>query len=104
MAEAGCHFAAQLVQRFGIVTGGERGRPMLTEYVASLGLGGRLAGVRTLQADGGRIAADPDAAQAAVLDAARLSITDDGAELVILGGYGMEIGRAAGGERVFMDG
>lgn len=89
MAEAGCHFAAQLVQRFGIVTGGERWRPMLTEYVASLGLRDRLAGVRTLQADGGRIAADPDAAQAAVLDAARLSIEADGAELVILGGAGM---------------
>lgn len=89
MAEAGCHFAAQLVRRFGIVTGGERWRPMLTEYVQSLGLGDRLAGVRTLQADGGRIAADPDAARAAVLDAARLSVAEDGAELVILGGAGM---------------
>lgn len=89
MAEAGCHFAAQLMQRFGIVTGGERWPAMLTEYVVSLGLGERLAGVRSLSADGGKIAADPDAAQAAVLAAARLSVEADGAELVILGGAGM---------------
>lgn len=89
MAEAGCHFAAQLAPRFGIVTGGERWRPMLTEYVDSLGLGDRLSGVRTLRADGGQIAADPAAAEQAVLEAARLCIEEDGAGLVILGGAGM---------------
>jgi len=89
MAEAGCHFAAQMARRFAIVTGGERWRPMLREYVDSLGLGGHLAGIRTLAANGAQIAADPAAAEAAVIAAARLAIERDGAELVILGGAGM---------------
>jgi len=90
MAEAGCRRAAEMVPgRFCIVTGGAAWGPMLTEYVASIGLGPRLAGVRVIEADGGRILSDPQAAQDALLKAARAGIEQDGAELVILGGGGM---------------
>lgn len=90
MAEAGCRRAAEMVRgRFCIVTGGAAWGPMLTEYVASLGLNERLSGVRVIEADGGRILSDPAAARAALLKAARAGIEQDGAELVILGGGGM---------------
>lgn len=89
MAEAGCHLAAQQARRFSIVTGGLRWKAMLTEYVDSLGLGGQLASVRSLDADGGRIAADPAAAEAGIVAAGRAAVEQDGAELVILGGAGM---------------
>lgn len=89
MAEAGCRKAAQMAQRFSIVTGGERWKPMLQEYVATLGLGQQLASVRTLQANGGQIAADPAAAEANILAACNAAIAEDGAELIILGGAGM---------------
>jgi allantoin racemase len=47
MAEASCHLACLLGRRFSIVTGGTCWGPMLEEFVAALGLSGRLAGIRT---------------------------------------------------------
>lgn len=89
MAEAGCRRAAQMAQRFAIVTGGASWGPMLTEYVGLIGLGQQLASVRTLASNGGQIAADPAAAEAGILAACKAAIEEDGAELVILGGAGM---------------
>lgn len=89
MAEAGCRHAAQMAQRFAIVTGGANWGPMLTEYVGLIGLGRQLASVRTLASNGGQIAADPDAAETGILAACKAAIEEDGAELVILGGAGM---------------
>jgi len=89
MAEAACRHAAAQVARFSIVTGGRLWEEMLGEYVALLGLSNSLASIRTLEANGGQIANDPDAAEAALLAACDTAIRQDGAELVILGGAGM---------------
>ncbi|MBP7063852.1 aspartate/glutamate racemase family protein [Ferrovibrio sp.] len=89
MAEAGCRAAAAQARRFSIVTGGKKWGPMLTEYAASLGLATQLASVRVLQADGGQIGAQPEAAREAIFQAAQAAVSEDGAELVILGGAGM---------------
>jgi allantoin racemase len=89
MAEAACRHAAGRVAKFSIVTGGRLWKEMLGEYVASLGLSASLASIRTLAANGGQIANDPDAAEAALLAACHTAISQDGAELVILGGAGM---------------
>lgn len=89
MAEAACRHAAGCVTRFSIVTGGRLWEAMLREYVASLGLAGSLASIRTLEANGGQIADNPAAAEAGILAACQAAIEQDGAELVILGGAGM---------------
>ncbi|MFN3402287.1 MAG: aspartate/glutamate racemase family protein [Ferrovibrio sp.] len=89
MAEAACRHAAERVAKFSIVTGGRLWEQMLGEYVASLGLSASLASIRTLAANGGQIASDPAAAEAALLAACDTAIRRDGAELVILGGAGM---------------
>lgn len=85
MAEASCRLAAT-TGRFSIVTGGERWKPMLEEFVASLGLSGRLASIRTVAPTGGEIARDPDGALALLAEAARRCAAGDAAEVVILGG------------------
>lgn len=89
MAEAACRHAAGRVTRFSIVTGGRQWKAMLGEYVASLGLAGSLASIRTIEANGGQIADNPAAAEAGILAACQTAIEQDGAELVILGGAGM---------------
>jgi allantoin racemase len=89
MAEASCHVAATLGGTFSIVTGGHRWRPMLEEFVASIGLRTRLASVRTMAPSGAEIAADPDAALEALIAQCRATVEADGAEAVILGGIGL---------------
>ena len=86
MAEAACRAAAASGLRFSIVTGGIRWKPMLEEYVASLGLAGQLASIRVIAPTGDQIATDPDAALAALALACEACATDDAAEAVILGG------------------
>lgn len=86
MAEAACHLACTLGRRFGIVTGGERWGPMLGEFVDLLGLGPRLAGVRTVAPSGGLIARDPEGALALLAAAIDTAAREDGAEVVVLGG------------------
>ena len=85
MAEAACHEAATL-GRFGIVTGGTLWGPMLTEFVATLGLTDRLASVRTIAPTGGQIAVKPEAALADLAAACETCARVDGADVVILGG------------------
>lgn len=85
MAEASCMAAAKH-GRFAIVTGGALWGPMLTEFVASIGLADRLTGVRTIAPTGAEIATDPDAALAALAKACSACATEDGADVVILGG------------------
>lgn len=89
MAEASCLAAAALTERFSIVTGGERWGPMLGEFVATLGLGDRLAGIETVAPTGAEIARDPDGAIDLLAQACRLAATRDGAGAVILGGAGL---------------
>lgn len=86
MAEASCLEAAKGGRRFAIVTGGALWGPMLTEFVAAMGLADRLTGVRTVAPTGGEIAADPDGALTMLAQACTACATEDGAEVVILGG------------------
>ena len=89
MAEASCHAAAMVGRRFSIVTGGALWRPMLTEFVASLGMTERLAGIRTVAPTGGDIARNPDASLASLAEACDACAAEEGADVVILGGAGL---------------
>jgi allantoin racemase len=86
MAEASCIEAARDGRRFAIVTGGVLWKPMLQEFVATLGLSQQLAAVRAIAPTGGQIAQDPDAALTLLADACNTCARDDGADVVILGG------------------
>lgn len=88
MASAACALAARQARRFSIVTGGAAWKPMLETFVASIGLAGQLASVRTTTLTGGQIAADPEAALVA-MQAQIEACLEDGAEIVILGGAGL---------------
>ena len=89
MAEASLHLACQRGRRVGIVTGGAGWGPMLREFVDLCGLSSRLAGVRTLDATGAGLAADPEAAHRALTVAIAAAAGQDGADVVILGGAGL---------------
>lgn len=89
MAEAACQAAAGRSGRFAIVTGGERWGPMLTEFVASIGLADRLAGVKTVAPSGADIARDPDGALSLLANACETCVSELGANTVILGGAGL---------------
>ena len=86
MAEASCLEACRRGRRFAIVTGGALWGPMLTEFVAWLGLAERLAAVRTIAPTGDFIACDPEAALAELAAACTACATEEGADVVILGG------------------
>ncbi|MET7247371.1 aspartate/glutamate racemase family protein [Methylobacterium sp. EM32] len=86
MAEGALHLACTRGRRIGIVTGGVLWKPMLTEFVAMLGLTERLAGIRTVAPTGGEIARDPDTALGRLAEACRSSAEIDGADVVVLGG------------------
>ncbi|MFO1111464.1 MAG: aspartate/glutamate racemase family protein [Bradyrhizobium sp.] len=86
MAEAACIEAARAGRRFGIVTGGALWKPMLEEFVATLGLSPQLAAIRTVAPTGDQIAADPQAAVSLLAEACAACAREDGAEIVILGG------------------
>nr|WP_210302075.1 aspartate/glutamate racemase family protein [Methylobacterium brachythecii] len=85
MVEASCRAAAE-TGRFGIVTGGALWEAMLREIVAVMGLADRFTGVRTIAPTGGEIARDPNLALAHLAEACGLCVSEDGAEVVILGG------------------
>ncbi|MET3890206.1 allantoin racemase [Bosea sp. OAE506] len=89
MAEASCLDAATRPGRFAIVTGGERWGPMLQEFVGTLGLGDRLAGIETVAPTGAEIARDPDGAVELLAQACRDVAARTGATTVILGGAGL---------------
>lgn len=89
MAEASCRAAAAMAPRFSIVTGGERWGPILHEFVAMIGLDGRLASVETVAPTGADIARDPEGSLALLAAACRTTAERDGAGAVILGGAGL---------------
>jgi Asp/Glu/hydantoin racemase len=89
MAEASILQACTLGGRFSIVTGGERWKPMLEEFVAQRGLSARLASVRTVAPTGADIARDPQAAMSLLAGSCTACATEDGADAVILGGAGL---------------
>jgi allantoin racemase len=89
MAEASIQQACTIGQRFSIVTGGERWKPMLQEFVASHGLASRLASVRTVAPTGADIARNPKAALALLAKGCQACVREDRADVVILGGAGL---------------
>ncbi len=89
MADASVLQACALGNRFSIVTGGERWKSMLEEFVASHGLASRLASVRTVAPTGADIARNPKAAMALLAKGCMACVRDDGADVVILGGAGL---------------
>jgi Asp/Glu/hydantoin racemase len=89
LAEASMHAAAERGGRFAIVTGGERWKPMLERFAATLGFRDRLASVRTVPLTGGEIAGNPEAAVAMLASACAAAADEDGADEVILGGAGL---------------
>ncbi|MBC7577470.1 MAG: aspartate/glutamate racemase family protein [Tardiphaga sp.] len=86
MAEASCLEACRRGRRFAIVTGGALWGPMLTEFVGSHGLAERMTAVRAIAPTGGEVAENPDAALAQLAAACTACATEDGADIVILGG------------------
>jgi len=89
MAEAGCQAAAEGGRRFTVVTGGERWVPMLTEYIAALGLSPQLGGVHAVAPTGADIAADPEGSIAMLAEGCRAAVRRFGADVVVLGGAGL---------------
>ena len=89
MAEASILQASAVGRRFSIVTGGERWKPMLEEFVAGQGMSTRLASVRTVAPTGADIARDPKAALALLAKGCAACVREDGADVVILGGAGL---------------
>jgi allantoin racemase len=89
MADASILQACAIGQRFSIVTGGERWKSMLEEFVASHGLSSRLASVRTVAPTGADIARNPKGAMALLAKGCQACVAEDGADVVILGGAGL---------------
>jgi Asp/Glu/hydantoin racemase len=89
MADASILQACALGKRFSIVTGGERWKPMLEEFVAGHGLAERLASVRTVAPTGADIARDPQAALSLLASSCTACAVEDRADVVILGGAGL---------------
>lgn len=76
-------------RRYAIVTGGTLWQGMLREILAASGKDKFLAGIRTVAPSGAEIAANPEAAIAALVEAIEDCAAQDGAECVILGGAGL---------------
>ncbi len=89
MADASILQACAMGHLFSIVTGGERWKSMLEEFVASHGLSSRLASVRTVAPTGAAIARNPKAAMALLARGCTACVREDGADVVILGGAGL---------------
>ncbi len=89
MADASILQACAMGDRFSIVTGGERWKSMLEEFVAGHGLTSRLASVRTVAPTGADIARNPKAAMAMLAEGCQACAREDGADVVILGGAGL---------------
>ena len=89
MADAAILQACAMGNRFSIVTGGERWKGMLEEFVAGHGLSSRLASVRTVAPTGADIARNPKAAMALLAKGCTACVREDGADVVILGGAGL---------------
>ncbi len=89
MADASILQACALGKTFSIVTGGERWKSMLEEFVAAHGLTSRLASVRTVAPSGADIARNPKAAMALLARGCTACVREDGADVVILGGAGL---------------
>ncbi|KQP39942.1 aspartate/glutamate racemase family protein [Pseudorhodoferax sp. Leaf274] len=89
MTEAGLLCGATVATRIGLLTNGARMGPLYRELVQSYGLADRLAGIETITLTPQQMVGAPQAAQDAVLAAARTLVERDGAEAVLLAGAAM---------------
>jgi Asp/Glu/hydantoin racemase len=86
IAEAAMLTACLLGGRFGIVTVGARAIPYLRELADAYGVGGRLAGIRTMEESLLDIGRRPDAYGDAFVKLSHTAVEEDGADSLILGG------------------
>jgi allantoin racemase len=86
MTEAGLLTACMLGGRIGIVTFGQRVRPLYDELVAGYGLASRVAGWRTLESTAAYQRGAHDALDEELVQAANDLVERDGAETVLLTG------------------
>ena len=86
MTEAGLLMGCTLAPRIGVLTYGRRMGPLYRELVESYGLGGRVAGIATLDVTPQQTFSDPHAVRQAVLAATRQLVDRDGAEAVLFAG------------------
>lgn len=94
LAETACRAAAEKREPFSVVTGGENWVAMLRDYLSPLGLNEHLVSIRTVDATGSQILADPQGSLDRLAQACRRAASEDGAKSVILGGAGL-VGLAA---------
>jgi allantoin racemase len=87
LAEASFEEAAAL-GRFGIVTGGERWKPMLRRLANGLDYGDQLTHIEAVTQTGAQMLADPQMA-IEVLSSACQKLTHSGISTIILGGAGL---------------
>ncbi len=87
MSESAMLASLMLGGRFGLVVFGTPA--VYREHVAALGLQARLAGVRSIEAAPTTVYRDPGSVRAAVIEAARRLVDEDGAEAVVLCGAAM---------------
>jgi allantoin racemase len=93
MAEAACRFMIGRGRRYSIITGGAAWAPMLREFLRMMDIDRNLASIRTVSLTGAQIAADPERSAQMLANAAKVAMTNDGAESILLGGAGL-IGQA----------
>jgi allantoin racemase len=74
---------------FAVVTGGEKWGPILQRFAQAMGFAHALAGIRTVLPSGAELAAEPDMAQALLMQACRDARRDFAAQSIIIGGAGL---------------
>lgn len=75
--------------RYAIVTGGEKWRPILWRLALSLGQTRTLAAIHTVQATGAQLAADPEAAHAALRASCEEVLRAHDVQAIVIGGAGL---------------
>lgn len=86
LLEASLSLALLFGQKFSILSGGEKWKPILEKQVKNFGLSDRLASVRTVPMTGAEIVENPDKAYEMIAKLSETCALQDGASCVILGG------------------
>lgn len=89
IAEAAMAIAIALGDRFSIIAARDRARPLMRDVVRRHGFESRCASVRTTGLSVLELERSPDAAEEAIVAAARRAVAEDGAEAICLGCAGM---------------
>ena len=86
IAEASLMTACMCGARFSVVAVGRQMAPILSEIISSYGLTNRLASIRTVDKHIEDIGSNPYSVDDDFLNVSRRAISDDGADVIILGG------------------